>query len=81
MSMRFTSTETEFTSQEKTLGYKTLSVSPMNQITRIIGNDYLTPFRTYGGYAGVEKRLKKLYDLVEQKSDLNIDYEKYIDEN
>ena len=78
MSMRFTSTETEFTSQEKTLGYRTLSVSPMNQITRIVGNDYLTPFRTYGGYAGVEKRLKKLYNLVEQKSDNDINYEKYI---
>ena len=75
MSMRFTSTETEFTSQEKTLGYRTLTVNPMNQISRIIGNDYLTPFRTYGGYPGVEKRLKKLYDLVEQKSDNEIDYE------
>lgn len=79
MSMHFTSTETEFTTQEKTRGYRTISVSPLKQISRIIGNDYLTPFRTYGGYAGIELRLKKLYNLVEQKSDSSIDYSKYID--
>ena len=79
MSMHFTSTETEFTTQEKTRGYRTISVSPLKQISRIIGNDYLTPFRTYGGYPGIELRLKKLYNLVEQRSDSFIDYSKYID--
>ena len=58
---RYTSTETHFSSQERALGYKTLSVGPMNQVLRIIGNDYLTPFRTYGGFVGVDRRLRKLY--------------------
>lgn len=58
---RYTSTETPFTSQERALGYRTLSVGPMNQILRIIGNDQLQPFRTLGGFVGVDKRLKDLY--------------------
>lgn len=58
---RYTSTETPFSSQERALGYRTLSVGPMNQILRLIGNDYLTPFRTYGGRVAIDKRLKDIY--------------------
>ena len=58
---RYTSTETAFSSQERALGYRTLSVGPMNQILRLIGNDYLTPLRTYGGKVAIDRRLAHLY--------------------
>lgn len=58
---RYTSTETAFSSQERALGYRTLAVGAMNQILRLIGNDYLTPLRTYGGTVAIDKRLKDLY--------------------
>lgn len=58
---RYTSTETPFSSQERALGYRPLSVGPMNQILRLIGNDYLTPLRTYGGTVAIDKRLSALY--------------------
>lgn len=58
---RYTSTETAFSSQERALGYRTISVGPMNQILRLVGNDYLTPFRTYGGKVAIDKRLKDIY--------------------
>ena len=58
---RFTSTETPFSSQERSLGYRALSVGPMNQVLRLIGNDLLTPLRTYGGFVGIDRRLQKLY--------------------
>lgn len=73
---RFTSTETPFSSQERSLGYKTLGVSPLNQILRLIGSDTLQPLRTYGGYAGVDRRLKKLYGYSSYKID--IDYSKFL---
>lgn len=59
---RYTSTETPFSSQERALGYRTLSVGPMNQILRLVGNDYLTPLRTYGGTVAIDKRLKAIYE-------------------
>jgi ectoine hydroxylase-related dioxygenase (phytanoyl-CoA dioxygenase family) len=62
MTLRYTSTETEFTSQERALGYKTLSVSCGNVIRRYIGNDNLQPFRVYGGQVAIDKRLSKLYN-------------------
>ena len=71
---RFTSTESKFSSQERALGYETVTVGPLNQIKRIIGNDNLQPLRTYGGHVGSDKRLKDLYDL----SNYNDDIEKYI---
>jgi hypothetical protein len=37
----------------------------MNQIARLIGNDYLTPHRTLGGVVSVERRLRGLYDLCD----------------
>jgi hypothetical protein len=58
---RYTSTETPFSSQERALGYRTLSVGPMNQILRLVGNDHLTPLRTYGGTVAIDKRLKAIY--------------------
>lgn len=58
---RYTSTETPFSSQERAIGYRTISVGPMNQILRLIGNDYLTPLRTYGGTVAIDKRLKGIY--------------------
>ena len=73
---RFTSTETGFSSQERSLGYKTISVSPLNQILRLIGSDTLQPLRTYGGYVGIDRRLEKLYGYSSYKVDE--DYSKYI---
>lgn len=61
MTSRYTSTETAFSSQERALGYRTLSVGPMNQILRLIGNDSLTPLRTYGGVVAIDRRMKGLY--------------------
>jgi hypothetical protein len=62
MTARFSSTETEFSSQERALGYTALSVGPLNQIKRLIGNDYLYPLRTYNTYVGTDKRLAQLYN-------------------
>ena len=62
MTARFTSFETEFSSQERALGYTALSVGPLNQIKRIIGNDQLFPLRTYNAYVGTDKRLSRLYN-------------------
>tara|TARA_B100000787_G_scaffold59050_1_gene43052 strand:+ start:249 stop:1136 length:888 start_codon:yes stop_codon:yes gene_type:complete len=67
MTARFTSTETEFSSQERALGYKALSVGPLNQIKRIIGNDQLYPLRTYNTYVGTDKRLAQLYNRQKQQ--------------
>ena len=61
MTSRYTSTETAFSSQERALGYRTLSVGPMNQILRLVGNDYLTPLRTYGGVVAIDKRMRRVY--------------------
>ncbi|MEK7689746.1 MAG: phytanoyl-CoA dioxygenase family protein [Bdellovibrionota bacterium] len=73
---RFTSTETPFSSQERALGYRCLSVGPMNQVNRMIGNDYLTPLRTYGGFAGVDRRIAEVYEYSEYKTKL--DYKKFL---
>lgn len=62
MTARFSSTETEFSSQERALGYSTLTVGPLNQIKRLIGNDHLYPLRTYNTYVGTDKRLAQLYN-------------------
>ena len=41
----------------------------MNEILRLIGNDNLTPFRTYGGYAGIVRRFQDIYDFSDYKID------------
>lgn len=61
MTSRYTSTETPFSSQERALGYRTLRVGPMNEISRLVGNDFLTPFRTFGGHVGIDRRMADLY--------------------
>jgi len=73
---RYTSTETHFSSQERALGYRTLNVGPMNQVSRLIGNDYLTPFRTYGGFVGIDRRLSGIYEHSNYQ--MNRDYSKYL---
>ena len=60
---RFKSLNKKFTSQEISLGYKVVSLGPINHITRIIGNDYLSPFRILGGPAKISEALGDLYDL------------------
>jgi hypothetical protein len=65
MTARFTSTENDFSSQERALGYETLKVGPLNKIKRLIGNDFLYPLRTYGTFAKTDKRLSALYDNTE----------------
>lgn len=62
MTLRYKSTESEFTSQERALGYRTISVGVGNIIKRYIGNDLMSPFRVYGGSASIDKRLSKMYD-------------------
>ena len=62
MTLRYKSTEGDFTSQEKAIGYKTVSVGLNNIIKRYIGNDYLSPFRVYGGVAAIDKRTSRLYN-------------------
>ncbi len=68
---RFTSTETAMSSQERALGYRVLSVGPMNQVLRLVGSDYLLPFRTYGGYVGVDRRVAGIYDHSPVKTKRN----------
>jgi hypothetical protein len=68
--LRYSSTETDFTSQERALGYKTVSVSVGNIIKRYIGNDGLQPFRVYGGVAAIDKRLSKLYNKKYYKKNI-----------
>lgn len=75
MTTRFTSTESKFSSQEKALGYETISVSPLNQIKRIIGNDQLFPLRTYNTFIGTDKRLSELYN---QKTNHEIEKIKFL---
>ena len=65
---RYTNTETTFSSQERALGYKTLKVGPMNQILRLIGNDLLTPLRTYGGFVGIDRRMGNIYTHTKYKA-------------
>ena len=67
MTLRYKSTEGDFTSQEKAIGYKTVSVGLNNIIKRYIGNDYLSPFRVYGGVAAIDKRTSRLYNKVLSK--------------
>lgn len=76
MTARFTSTSSEFTTQEKALGYRPLTVGPLNQVLRLIGNDYLTPLRTYGGFVGVDRRMAGLYNHSRYKK--AVDYRKWI---
>jgi hypothetical protein len=76
MTSRYSSTETPFSSQERALGYKPLRVGPMNQILRLIGNDLLSPFRTLGGYVGIDRRLQDLYGYSNYEAE--IDYSEYL---
>ena len=76
LTSRFTSTETDFSSQERALGYKTINVSPMNQILRLIGNDYLSPLRTYDGFVGIDRRLSDIYEYSSYKK--NRDYTPFL---
>jgi hypothetical protein len=48
----------------------------MNQILRLIGTDLLQPFRTLGGFVGVDRRLQSLYGYSNYK--MQNDYDKYI---
>jgi len=76
MTSRFTSIENQMTTQERGLGYRPLSVGPLNQVLRLVGNDYLTPFRTLGGYVGVDRRISDIYNYSRYKQ--GVDYEKYL---
>ena len=48
----------------------------MNQIRRLIGNDYMTPFRTLGGHVGIDRRLSDIYEYGNY--DRNKDYSQYL---
>lgn len=75
LTTRFTSNQNEFSSQEKALGYETLTVGPLNQIKRIIGNDHLYPLRVYNTFVGTDKRLSELYN---QKTNQEIEKIKFL---
>ena len=52
-----------------------MTVGPLNQIKRIIGNDHLYPLRTYNTFVGTDKRLSELYN---QKTNQEIDKIKFL---
>ena len=76
MTTRFKSTESPMTSQERALGYRAVRVGPLNQVMRLVGNDYATPFRTYGGYVGVDRRMSDIYNHSPYRK--GVDYDKYL---
>lgn len=76
MTSRFISMENELTTQERGLGYRPLCVGPLHQVLRLIGNDHLTPFRTLGGYVGVDRRISDIYNHSQYKQ--GVDYEQYL---
>ena len=67
MTARFTSTENDFSSQERALGYDALKVGPLNRIKRLVGNDFLSPLRTYDTFTSIDRRLSGLYENSEDK--------------
>ena len=67
MNLRYKSTSGTFTTQEQAVGYRSINVGPLNHIKRIVGNDYLTPLRTYGGVAGIDKRFSKIYGINKKR--------------
>ena len=48
--------------QEKDVGFRSLSIGPMRKVIRMIGNDFLTPFRTYGGISGIDRVTREVYN-------------------
>jgi ectoine hydroxylase-related dioxygenase (phytanoyl-CoA dioxygenase family) len=58
---RFTSPNFKMTNQELDLGFKSLAIGPMRRIIRTIGNDALTPFRTYGSVSGIDRVVCEVY--------------------
>ncbi len=76
MTSRFRANDGDLTSQERALGTRALSVGPLNQVLRLVGNDRLTPLRTYGGYVGVDRRMARLYDACAYKD--SIDYDDFL---
>jgi len=75
ITLRYSSTETPFSSQERSLGYRCINTGPLNTIKRYIGNDQLYPFRLYGGYPGIEQRLKKIYKFGNYKKTKKVEIE------
>ena len=67
---RFCSLNYKISNQEKDLGFRSLSIGPMKKIVRMIGNDFLTPFRTYGGIAGIDRVVHEVYNdsVLDSKS-------------
>lgn len=63
MTSRFASAHAQLTSQERMLGYRPLCAGPLAQVRRLVGNDFMTPFRTHGGFVGVDRRMADVYDL------------------
>lgn len=61
ITMRYTSMDTPFSSQEKSLGYKVLSSSPLNYVMRVVGTDYASPFRVMGGARRIDRRISSIY--------------------
>lgn len=59
---RFNNLHYKKTNQEFDLGFKTLSLGPLRKIIRLIGNDSLTQFRTYGGKPGIDGFIKHIYN-------------------
>jgi phytanoyl-CoA hydroxylase len=49
--INYRNTFTPMTMQQKGYGFENLKQGPMTRIRQVLGNDYLTPLRTYGGEA------------------------------
>ena len=59
---RFCNLNYKISNQEKDVGFRSLSIGPMRKVIRMIGNDFLTPFRTYGGVPGVDRVVREVYN-------------------
>jgi len=68
---RFNNLHYKKTNQEFDLGFKTLSLGPLRKIIRLIGNDSLTQFRTYGGKPGIDSSIRHIYDKNQKDIKIN----------
>ena len=65
---RVKSFEKNFSSQEKSTGYKVINIGPINHIKRVIGNDYLQPLRIYEGKQNVSLTIQDDYPLLKENN-------------
>ena len=74
---RFKSLNVSFSSQETGLGYRVVNLGPINHIKRVVGNDYMQPFRVHGGPKNISYYLHDTYRLLNSDKDTNSSIEKF----